>query len=110
MWADCALSQDAVGRFRCQLVEDAPAGASWFARVEVKNFVGKYNATETVPTEHGDVLVEYMTTLPYAKNDPGSADTACVVSLPDGIIANPACVDILETETESIYLFQFLGG
>jgi hypothetical protein len=78
--------------------------------VEVKNYIGTYNETETILTEHGDVLVEYLTTKPHARNDPASADTACVVSIPDGVIANPVCVDILEMETESIYLFQYLGG
>lgn len=83
---------------------------SWFARAVVTNVTGLYNEVETENTSRGLVAIQYETSIPNKANDPNSADTACVVSLPDGVIAIPECVDILEEETETIFLYDYLGG
>jgi hypothetical protein len=83
--------------------------ADHFAVIEVRNIFGLYHGVETHETQHGPVSVEYKTTVAHAVNDPASADTACVVALPDGVVAVPMCVDVLEQETGRIALMIFEG-
>lgn len=92
------------------LIENTNPADAWFARIEVHNRTGTYNKVETHPTAYGDVLMEYLTTRPSMVGDPASADSACVVALPDGVIAQPPCLTIMEQETESIFLLLFTGG
>jgi hypothetical protein len=54
--------------------------------------------------------MEYVTTRPNLVGDPNSADSACIVALPDGVIADPVCLTIMEQTTESIFLFRYIGG
>jgi hypothetical protein len=95
---------------RGRLVENTDPNATWFARIAVHNMRGTYNEVETHLTAHGDVLLEYLTTSPSTVGDPLSADSACVVQLPEGVIAQPPCVTIMEQEEESIFLLLFIGG
>jgi hypothetical protein len=95
---------------RVQIYEDPGTNDSWFARAEVTNVLGVYDNTETELTSEGAVSIQYTTTLPSARKDINSADEACVVGLPDGIIAIPECVSVLEQEKENIYLYKYLGG
>lgn len=95
---------------RGTLYADAPAHDEWFARIEVHNRTGTYNEVETHPTVHGDVQMEYLTTPPSAVNDPNSADSACIVALPDGVVAYPMCLTIMEQTTDNIFLYRYLGG
>ena len=89
---------------------DAPPGAAWFARRVIDNQNGVYHATETLDTAHGPVSVRYSTTIANKRNDPASADSACVVALPDGVVAVPECLDVMEQETGQIFLMQWNGG
>jgi hypothetical protein len=95
---------------RVTVHHDPSPGAAWFARIVVENRIGVYNRATAHDTAHGPVTVEYWTTLPSAVGDPGSADRACVVSLPPGVVAVPECVEILETERGEILLLKYLGG
>lgn len=95
---------------RVTVHHDPSPGAAWFARVVVENRIGLYNRATEHQTAHGPVTVEYWTTLPSAVGDPGSADRACVISLPPGVVAVPECVEILETERGEMFLLRYLGG
>lgn len=81
-----------------------------FAVAIIHNRIGTYNKAEVEATEHGDVVIEYTTTQPHALNDPASADRACVIAMPDGVVAVPMCVDVLEQETGRIEFRVFVGG
>ena len=95
---------------RVTVHHDAPPGASHYARLVILNISGVYNQTETLATAHGPVSVEYVTTLPNKVNDPASADHACVVALPDGVIAVPECIDVMEQDRGEILLMEWVGG
>ena len=95
---------------RVTVHHDPSPGAAWYARVVLENRIGLYNRATVHDTAHGSVTVEYWTTLPSAVGDPGSADLACVVSLPPGVVAVPECVEILETERGEMFLLRYLGG
>lgn len=82
----------------------------WFARLVVTNLRGTWNRVETLDTSHGPVAVRYTTTPPSKVGDPASADHACVVALPDGVVAVPECMDVMEQETGEILLYEFVGG
>jgi hypothetical protein len=103
--ATAAHAQD-----RAAVHHDPGAGDAWFARVTVQNLRGVYNRTETHDTAHGPVALSYTTTLPSQVNDPASADSACIVDMPEGVAAYPVCIEIMELETGEIFLFQYLGG
>ena len=85
-------------------------GPDHYAVALIENRRGLYHRTETHDTAHGPVSIEYTTTLPSTVGDPASADTACVVALPDGVVAVPMCVQIMEQETGQIWLIEFVGG
>jgi hypothetical protein len=87
-----------------------PATAHCFAVLAVENRFGMYNATETLQTPHGPVSVRYTTTPSITVGDPDSADTAEVVALPDGVVADPDRIEIMETDTGRICLVRYLGG
>lgn len=95
---------------RVTVHHDAPPGAAHYARLVIKNRIGTYNQIETQGTAKGPVSVEYVTTPPSRVGDPGSADHACVVALPDGVIAVPPCIDIMEMESGEILLQEWIGG
>ena len=95
---------------RVQVVEDPTPKDAWYARAVVRNVLGLHNETEREPTSLGDVHINYRTSRPSALKDKNSADEACVVLLPVGVIAIPECVSVLEEETETIYLYRYLGG
>jgi hypothetical protein len=95
---------------RVTIVEDPTPGDVWYARAVIKNVRGMYNKVEIDSTSLGAVGIEYKTTQPSQPNDMNSADSACVVTLPDGVAAIPQCVTILEQETETIFLYEYIGG
>jgi len=103
--ATAAHAQD-----RAAVHHDPGAGDGWYARVTVQNLRGVYNRTEHHETAHGPVALSYTTSLPSQVNDPASADTACIVDMPEGVAAHPQCIDIMELESGEILLFQYLGG
>ena len=95
---------------RVTIYHDPPPGAAWYARAVVENRIGMYNRATTHETAHGPVTVQYWTTIPSAVGDPSSADRACVVSLPPGVVAVPECVEIMETESGEMFLLRYIGG
>jgi hypothetical protein len=105
-----ALAEQYIPPPRVTVHHDPSPGAAWYARVVVENRIGVYNRATTHDTAHGPVTVQYWTTAPHAIGDPGSADRACVVSLPPGVVAVPECVEILETERGEMFLLRYLGG
>lgn len=92
------------------LKTDPPPDAAWFARVEVRNIEGSDDRTETVNTPYGDLMLSYETSPGILATDPAHVDDACVELLPDGVIALPPCVTVIEGKTDSIYLLLFTGG
>lgn len=104
----CALS---IGPAHADRVTIVPTDSlEHFAVAVIENRRGLYNAIETHDTPYGPVSIEYLTTNPSKVGDPASADDACVVSLPDGVVAVPMCVTIMEQEHGEIRLMLFLGG
>jgi hypothetical protein len=95
---------------RVEIFEDPEPQDGWYARAVVRNVRGSYNETETESTSLGSVGVEYKTTKPSLVNDPDSADSACVVFLPEGVVAIPECVTILEEDSKTIYLYKYNGS
>lgn len=94
---------------RVQIFEDPQPGDGWYARALVRNVRGLYNDVEREHTTEGDVHIQYRTSQPSAVKDVNSADEACVVQLPEGVVAIPECVQPLEEETETIFLYKHLG-
>lgn len=108
--ATSALAEDFTPAARMSLHADPPPGAAWFARVVIQNRIGTYNRVETLSTEHGPVALEYTTTPPSRRNDTASADRVCVVALPDGVMAVPECLDVMEQESGELFLVKWIGG
>ena len=105
-FASLAMAQED----RVSIHHDAGPNDAWYARAEIRNLFGRYDLTRIYATAHGPVSISYATTTPSAANDPASADRSCVTELPDGVAASPMCIDILERESGSIYLFVYIGG
>ncbi len=78
-----------------------------FAVVVVVNRYGVYNADETLETDHGAVVVNYDTIGGHNAID---ADLVKVVSLPDGVTADPMEMALPDGETGRICLLEWLGG
>jgi hypothetical protein len=78
-----------------------------FAVVVVVNSYGVYNADETLETDHGAVVVNYDTIGGHNKVD---ADLVKVMSLPDGVTADPMELALPDGETGRICLLEWLGG
>ncbi len=95
---------------RVEIFEDSGPEDAWYARAVILNIRGSYNAVETDLTSKGEVGIRYVTTPSSKLNDEDSADEACVVYLPDNVIAIPECVSILEEDEETIYLYEYFGG
>jgi len=87
-----------------------PGDVDCFAYVAIHNRIGTYNAIERLQTEAGEVWVRYRTTPPHKPGDPDSADFASIEHLPDGVIAEPMEMQIMETEVGRICLVRWLGG
>jgi len=78
-----------------------------FAVVVIENRVGVYHRDEVLETEHGAVLVHYATVGGYK---PGDDDQIDVVSLPDGVMADPMHIDLPDGDTGRICLMEWVGG
>lgn len=94
---------------RVHIFEDPKSNDGWYARAVVRNVRGTYNEVEIEPTSEGDVHIQYRTSPPATVGDADSADEACAVSVPEGVVAIPECVTIMEEETETIFLYKHLG-
>lgn len=105
-----ALADEYLPPARVTVHHDPSPGAAWYARIVIENRIGMYNRATVHDTAHGPVTVGYWTTLPSAIGDPGSADRACVVAMPDGVVAVPECIEILEAERGEMFLLKYIGG
>lgn len=97
---------------RVTIHADPTPADGWFARIEVVNIKNTINRTYTFDTEHGPVTVKYRT-IPNAPCPPWTwecADEITVVDLPDGVVAVPMAMLLLEDATEQILLFEYIGG
>ena len=95
---------------RVTVLHDPQPGEAWYARMQVENKRGVYNVTKAYPTEHGPVTLRYRTSAPSTPGDPNSADEVCVMDLPEGVSADPICMDVLEQETGTVFLYVWMGG
>ena len=77
-----------------------------FAVVVIENRLGVYNRDETLQTDHGPVTLHYHT---VRGHQPGDDDEVAVVSLPDGVTADPMRMTIPDGETGWVCLMEWLG-
>lgn len=78
-----------------------------FATIAIENRMGRYNAVETLETEHGDVSIQYETVGNHNATDHDLVD---VVDLPPGVAANPMHIDLPDGDTGYICLMEYLGN
>lgn len=78
-----------------------------FAIVAIENRVGIYRKVETLDTEHGPVSIEYYTVGGHNATDHDLVD---VVSLPEGVVANPSHIDLPDGDTGVICLMEWSGS
>ena len=83
-----------------------PAGIC-FAVVVIENRLGVYNEDETLQTDHGPVVLHYHT---VRGHQPGDDDEIAVVSLPDGVTADPMEMALPDGETGRVCLMEWIGG
>ncbi len=81
--------------------------AHCFAVVAIENRVGVYHRDETLETDHGPVVVNYTT---VGGHKPGDDDQVSVVSLPDGVMADPMHIALPDGDTGRICLMEWIGG
>ena len=77
-----------------------------FAVVAIANRMGFYNQIETLHTVHGPVVLQYETVGGHNATD---ADKVSVVSLPDGVIADPEFMALPDGETGRVCLILWVG-
>lgn len=82
-----------------------PTG-SCFAVVVIENRAGSYNRAESLDTPHGPVVLNYRTVGGHNAMD---ADQVQVLSLPDGVLADPMDMALPDGETGRVCLMEFLG-
>ena len=85
---------------------DGPSGTC-FAVVVIENRLGVYNRDETLDTGLGPVVLHYHT---VRGHQPGDDDEITVLSLPDGVTADPMRMDLPDGETGRVCLMEWLGG
>lgn len=78
-----------------------------FAVVVIENRVGVYIRDETMQTDHGPVVLHYHTVGGHNAVD---ADQVQIVSLPDGVMADPMHMDLPDGETGRVCLMEWIGG
>jgi hypothetical protein len=84
-----------------------PGASPCFAFVMIVNRYGMYNEAETLQTSLGPVVLHYETIGGHNATD---ADQVDVVSLPDGVMADPMHMDLPDGETGRICLMEWIGG
>ena len=77
-----------------------------FAVVVVENRAGSYNRDETLETAQGPVVVNYHT---VGGHQAGDDDQVQIMSLPDGVTADPMRMDLPDGDTGQICLMEYLG-
>jgi hypothetical protein len=78
-----------------------------FAVVVIENRLGVYNRDETLETGRGPVVINYRTVGGHNLTD---ADQVQVLSLPDGVMADPTQIDLPDGATGRICLMEWIGG
>jgi hypothetical protein len=84
--------------------------AACFAIVRIENRHGWYNEVETLPTEFGPVAIRYRTVGSHTAGSAANADKVAVEILPPGVLAMPMQMDILDGDTGTICLREYIGG
>ncbi len=84
-----------------------PGTGSCFAFVVIENRLGVYIRDETLETERGPVVLHYETVGGHNATD---FDLVDVVSLPDGVMADPVHLDLPDGETGRVCLRDWVGG
>lgn len=77
-----------------------------FAVVVIENRLGAYNRSETLDTPHGPVVLNYRTVGGHNATD---ADQISVMTLPDGVMADPMVMDLPDGQTGRVCLMEWLG-
>jgi hypothetical protein len=77
-----------------------------FAVVVINNTSGRYNSDEALDTTRGTVVLRYHTVGGHNATD---ADEVTVVSLPDGVLADPEFMALPDGETGRVCLIRFVG-
>jgi hypothetical protein len=85
---------------------DGPTGGC-FAVVVIENRSGVYIRDETLQTDHGAVTLHYHTVGGHNATD---ADQVTVVTLPDGVTADPMLMDLPDGQTGRVCLMEWIGG
>ena len=78
-----------------------------FAVVVIENRAGTYNRDEVLDTPRGPVVMRYVTVGGHNATD---ADQVDVVSLPDGVMADPMHLDLPDGQTGRVCLMEWLSG
>jgi hypothetical protein len=84
-----------------------PGTGPCFAVVVIENRAGVYIRDETLKTERGPVVLHYETVGGHNATD---FDLVDVVSLPDGVMADPVHLDLPDGETGRVCLIEWIGG
>ena len=85
---------------------DGPDGIC-FAVVVIENRFCPYNRDEALQTDHGPVVLHYRT---VRGHKPGDDDEITVVSLPDGVMADPMQMALPDGQTGRVCLMEWIGG
>jgi hypothetical protein len=85
----------------------APGTGTCFAVVVIENRMGVYIRDEVLDTSRGPVVMRYVTVGGHNATD---ADKIDVVSLPDGVMADPVQLDLPDGETGRVCLMEWIGG
>jgi hypothetical protein len=85
---------------------EGPTGTC-FAVVVIENRYGVYIRDEVLDTPRGPVVMRYVTVGGHNATD---ADQVDVVSLPDGVMADPMHLDLPDGQTGRVCLMEWLGG
>jgi hypothetical protein len=84
-----------------------PGTGTCFAFVVIENRAGVYIRDETLQTARGPVVLHYQTVGGHNATD---FDLVDVVSLPDGVMADPVHLDLPDGQTGRICLMEWIGG
>lgn len=83
-----------------------PGHGDCFAVVEIQNWIGEYNQSETLETALGPVTIRYRT---VGWHQAGDDDLIDVESLPPNVLAVPMSMALPDGETGRICLIKYEG-
>ena len=85
---------------------EGPTGTC-FAVVVIENRYGVYIRDEVLDTPRGPVVMRYVTVGGHNATD---FDLVDVLSLPDGVMADPVHLDLPDGQTGRVCLMEWIGG